>query len=298
MQRKPREGETAEQIEAEQRGQRDQGGFFDIEVELVEEGEMVPEDVEQANNGGNALAAEGGGLARLQADLQRHEALNVEDEAPAREMADFLRNAANDRAAGHEPPGGLGNERDIAEFLRRIQRLLPPDQRREIADLLQQERPDINALRHQLQEVENAFREAGEPALAADAGAAPGRRGRDNAWINRRRREIHRNLDVSTSQIASTVMGALFFPAISSVMGDLLKLTLPAKWVTKQPPRWGVKVSGGLLKEKWGRSIIGGCLFVVLKDAVTLYCKWKKARDFGKKRVLDYVGERRGVTAQ
>jgi hypothetical protein len=31
---------------------------------------------------------------------------------------------------------------------------------------------------------------------------------------------------------------------------------------------------------------------VVLKDAIVLYCKWKKARDFGKKKILDYVGKR------
>ena len=83
--------------------------------------------------------------------------------------------------------------------------------------------------------------------------------------------------------MGSTVMGALFFPAISSLMGDLIKLSLPAKWVGNQ---------GGLLKQKWGRSVIGGCLFVVLKDAVVLYCKWRKAKDFGKKRILDFRGQR------
>ncbi|RDL42158.1 uncharacterized protein BP5553_02137 [Venustampulla echinocandica] len=94
--------------------------------------------------------------------------------------------------------------------------------------------------------------------------------------------------DISTAHIATTVMGALFFPAISSLMGDLLYRLLPAKSVGRGI---GVRLAGrGLLKEKWGRTVIGGCLFVVLKDVVTLYCKWKKARDFGKRRVLDYVG--------
>ena len=100
---------------------------------------------------------------------------------------------------------------------------------------------------------------------------------------------IRRN--VSASAVASTVMGALFLPTISSVMGDLLKVTLPKDWVTKKSMRAGAT---GLLQEKWGRSIVGGCLFIVLKDALLLYCKWKKARDFGKKRVLDYVGKRNG----
>ena len=82
-------------------------------------------------------------------------------------------------------------------------------------------------------------------------------------------------------------MGALFFPAISSAMGGILAATLPTKWV------FGMSKSGprGLLQEKWGRTIVGGCLFVVLKDALVLYCKWKKARDFGKMKILDYVGQ-------
>jgi hypothetical protein len=96
--------------------------------------------------------------------------------------------------------------------------------------------------------------------------------------------------------VASTVMGALFFPAISSLMGDLLKHTLPKKWVTKpflsdfivSPKRMKALPATGLLQEKWGRSIVGGCLFVVLKDALILYVKWKRARDQGKRRVLDY----------
>lgn len=127
-----------------------------------------------------------------------------------------------------------------------------------------------------------------------EAGALPenvnqprpgGRPGNNNVGIRR---------NVSASAVASTVMGALFLPTISSVMGDILKVTLPKEWVTKKSIRAGAT---GLLQEKWGRSIIGGCLFVVLKDALLLYCKWKKARDFGKKRVLDYVGKRSGQSS-
>jgi len=83
-------------------------------------------------------------------------------------------------------------------------------------------------------------------------------------------------------------MGALFFPAVAAAMGEVLKVSLPAKWVGR-----GVGVGGkGLLMEKWGRSLVGGCLFVVLKDVVTLYCKWRKAKDFGKRKIIDYVGKK------
>jgi hypothetical protein len=98
--------------------------------------------------------------------------------------------------------------------------------------------------------------------------------------------------NVSATLSADTIMGALFFPAVAAAMGELLHVSLPAKWVGRG---LGVRIGGrgGLLMEKWGRSLVGGCLFVVLKDVVTLYCKWKKARDFGKRRVLDWRGKRK-----
>ncbi|TAQ83240.1 hypothetical protein B7494_g8436 [Chlorociboria aeruginascens] len=110
--------------------------------------------------------------------------------------------------------------------------------------------------------------------------------------------ELRQN--ISTVSLITSTMGALFFPVLSSYMGDILEATLPARWVTKrlvEPSRWlpgrnNQLVSQGLLQEKWGRTIIGGCLLVVLKDVVTLYCKWKKARDFGKARIVDYVRRR------
>jgi len=98
--------------------------------------------------------------------------------------------------------------------------------------------------------------------------------------------------NVSLAEVARTMIGALFLPGISSVMGDLLKYSLPTRWVAKPAGnRFGTQhlQATGLLQEKWGRSLVGGCLFVVLKDALLLYCKWKKAQNQGKRKVLDYV---------
>ena len=247
MQRKPREGETAEQIAAEQQGQRDEGGFFDIEVELVEEEEAMPDLVGEDGNAAPAVPLDEAELERAREGQVRRALREQIDREIRAENPDPL-----------EQNNGDLHPQDLDNIVRGAQH-------------------DVDALGEELQQA-----------------AQPGRNGRarrnNNGW------EIRQN--VSTANVASTIMGALFFPAISSIMGDLLKVALPAKWVTKESSRWGVKVSGGILKEKWGRSIIGGCLFVVLKDAVTLYCKWKKARDFGKKRILDYVGERRQAGTQ
>jgi hypothetical protein len=132
-------------------------------------------------------------------------------------------------------------------------------------------------------------------APAAD-GAAPVAQGQGRV---RAQGEWEFRQNLSTSQIASTVLGALFFPAISSLMGDLLKLSLPTYLVTQPAMKgWGLASSRhgpttGLLQMKWGRSLIGGCLFIVLRDMVGVYVRWKKARDFGKRKVMDFRGKRR-----
>jgi hypothetical protein len=89
-----------------------------------------------------------------------------------------------------------------------------------------------------------------------------------------------------TSNIADTVLGALLFPAISASMGGVLKMALPKTWTT--PPTTVEKGKVGLLQSRWGRSVVGGCLFVLLKDALVLYCRWKLAQTHRKRKVLNY----------
>ncbi|KAF4550851.1 RING-variant domain-containing protein 2 [Elsinoe fawcettii] len=102
-----------------------------------------------------------------------------------------------------------------------------------------------------------------------------------------------RRLSISTTGLAEKVLGALLFPTIASLSGELLRLCLPAAWTTPVLARtWrtglGRTKFTGLLQEKWGRSVVGGCLFVVVKDAVMLYVRWKMAQQHRRRRVLDY----------
>ncbi|KAF3016221.1 hypothetical protein E8E14_011778 [Neopestalotiopsis sp. 37M] len=73
------------------------------------------------------------------------------------------------------------------------------------------------------------------------------------------------------SGLLNYLAGALLWPTVSYGAGSLLRLALPASWVTK--PSSGHAT--GILQERWGRSLVGGCLFVVLKDAFFLYVKWR-----------------------
>jgi hypothetical protein len=90
---------------------------------------------------------------------------------------------------------------------------------------------------------------------------------------------------ISFTRIVQNVIGALAFPSVSAAMGGVLELVLPRSWTQlgagqARPTRF--------LQTRWGRCIVGGCLFVVLKDAMTLYVRWKLSQSQRQRRVLDY----------
>lgn len=105
-----------------------------------------------------------------------------------------------------------------------------------------------------------------------------------------------RRLSFSPTDIAETFLGSLVFPTIAGLSGQLLKFVLPQPWTTRYSLVGGTRVrffASGLLQERWGRSLVGGCLFVVLKDCIMLYVKWKMAQMHRQRKVVDYQGTRR-----
>ncbi|KAJ5918887.1 hypothetical protein N7454_010031 [Penicillium verhagenii] len=121
----------------------------------------------------------------------------------------------------------------------------------------------------------------------ADTGAQDGqaRAGQNNGQgmdLGRRQNEIIHD----TGNITDIVLGALVFPAISASVGGLLKYVLPKAWTT--PSSVLERSRPGLLQTRWGRSVVGGCMFVLLKDALVLYCRWKLAQTHRRRKVLNY----------
>ena len=88
-----------------------------------------------------------------------------------------------------------------------------------------------------------------------------------------------------TSTIGQTIFGALAFPAVAAGMGNLFKLALPASWIG---PANTMNGRPGIFRTQWGRSVVGGALFVVLKDALVLYCRWRLAQSHRQRRIMDY----------
>lgn len=75
--------------------------------------------------------------------------------------------------------------------------------------------------------------------------------------------------------------GALVWPGVCYGMGELMRFLLP-KFLVSKPARGPYT---GILQERWGRSLVGGCLFVVLKDAFSLYVKYRRAMDKPHRRI-------------
>ncbi|KAI1651509.1 uncharacterized protein F4817DRAFT_356015 [Daldinia loculata] len=75
--------------------------------------------------------------------------------------------------------------------------------------------------------------------------------------------------------------GSLLFPGVCYGMGEILRFVLPSRFVTR--PSSGFCT--GLLQERWGRSLVGGCLFVVLKDVFFLWVKYRKIMNWPSRKI-------------
>jgi len=131
--------------------------------------------------------------------------------------------------------------------------------------------------------------------MEGDAGAENA--GQDNnpepANIPQDRGRVHQLLGDNelmddTSSVGQLVIGSLLLPLVASTAGDLLALLLPTSWLS---PRWNYYPRSGrvgFFATKWGRSVVGGLAFCVLKDMLVTYCRWRLAEAHKKRRVMNF----------
>lgn len=98
------------------------------------------------------------------------------------------------------------------------------------------------------------------------------------------------------SNFSNQLLSALILPGMSFAMGEALRVALPARWTQsslcpfrKRPP--------GLLQQQWGRSLVGGCLYVVIKDVIRVYSKHRKVAAMGNRRVKNVDRPRRNASS-
>lgn len=87
-----------------------------------------------------------------------------------------------------------------------------------------------------------------------------------------------RGTSTTLGDLVNGVVSALSIPIVCWGAGEVLRVTMPASWVMRPNAR----APTGLLQEQWGRSLVGGAVFIVARDMVNLYTKHRRAE--GKKR--------------
>jgi len=132
---------------------------------------------------------------------------------------------------------------------------------------------------------------ANDDGAAAEDAAAPEQPAEDVAprpENNRRQGEPDARAGSTLSDIFNATVTQLLFPFLSAGIGGALYLALPRPWVSRLPG----SPPTGLLQERWGRSLVGGCVFLVLRDALNLYTKYRRAEVKKNRKVVDQ-GRRR-----
>jgi len=85
------------------------------------------------------------------------------------------------------------------------------------------------------------------------------------------------------SVISNGIATTLLLPVISYAAGELVRALVPLAWtrraVSSGPFRRPTLMPAtGLLQMRWGRSLLGACLYYVLRDAFSLFYKYRKVQ--------------------
>ena len=98
-------------------------------------------------------------------------------------------------------------------------------------------------------------------------------------------------LSKTLSGMSNAIVAALILPGVSFAFGEALRLVLTSASFgnSRTPLNSGGcgSVGGrpGLFQQRWGRSLVGGCLFIVLRDILCIYTKTRKVAQQSNSRI-------------
>ncbi|TGZ81460.1 hypothetical protein EX30DRAFT_331021 [Ascodesmis nigricans] len=87
------------------------------------------------------------------------------------------------------------------------------------------------------------------------------------------------NVIIQGNNLTTLVLGALLWPSVARLAGQGI-----GKW----PSQWGGDKIRKWLPSLLARNLVGGLLVVVMKDFISLYCKYKRAQKFRSRTVMNY----------
>lgn len=95
------------------------------------------------------------------------------------------------------------------------------------------------------------------------------------------------------TRILNATASQLMLPFVCAAAGEVLRVTLPTRLVVKT--RWG---QPGLLQQQWGRSLVGGGLFIVARDMAKLYGKYRRLQVKSRRKVKNVPRRKKGKKIQ
>jgi hypothetical protein len=122
--------------------------------------------------------------------------------------------------------------------------------------------------------------EAFPPAVEHPVQQQPQPQQNDAQHGNRNRQVVPRAAKFSITKTLVKASLALTFPSIAFTCGELLQLVLP-----RSLTRSAAYSRPGLLHSTWGRSFVGGAMFLVIKDMFQLYVKYRTVVNRSMRRI-------------
>lgn len=216
----------------------------------------------------------------------------------------------------------IGDENNDEEIVAEIELQIGPEEdEQQVAQELQNEIDELNEIAagnhgvpdvvvieeehapHEPQQAEEAEEgaDAAEPPPAigieprADARPAQNGNNGNNQQAPEEPIREARGTSTTLTDLVNGVVSALTFPLVCWASGEVLRHTLPSSWVTRPNPR----VVTGLLQEQWGRSLVGGAVFIVARDMANLYTKHRQVEVRKHRRVRNVPRRKeKGLSSQ
>ncbi|UQC86568.1 uncharacterized protein CLUP02_12070 [Colletotrichum lupini] len=105
-----------------------------------------------------------------------------------------------------------------------------------------------------------------------------------------------RGIQASLKDVTNAIVSTLLLPVFSAAMGEAIRLALPKHWTSPAGTFGRFKIRTGLLQEQWGRNLVGGCMYVVIRDVFRLYTKYRLAKNKPLRKIRN-VDRRRNQTS-
>lgn len=105
---------------------------------------------------------------------------------------------------------------------------------------------------------------------------------------------VRADLGTLGSKASDAIVSALILPGLCHIMGEVMRSSiLPVSWTSPLDAWYRYPRRPGLFQYQWGRSLVGGCIFVVIRDLVRVYSKHRRAANMDHRRVKNVDRGRR-----